>query len=94
MQHAAIMGIKDAQGNTLHANTRNLSDVLQLWIDWKTCEVSWKKIITVINNPPVDEKSVAKEICHFLATPENMNEYLPSDQPGKIKMITNDKIIL
>ena len=30
----------------------------------------------------------------FLARPETMNEYILSDQPGKIKMIIIDKAIL
>ena len=30
----------------------------------------------------------------FLARPKTMNEHIPSDQPGKIKMIIIDKAIL
>ena len=82
------------QSNIAHDNTRKLSDVLQVWKNRKTCEYSWRKIITVIDNPPVEEKRVADEICDFLARPETMNEYLSSDQSGKIKMIIIDKAIL
>ena len=74
-------------------NATKLSKVLQCWIDRKTCDVSWRMIITVINNCPVEEKRVADEICDFLARPEIMNEYLLSDQSGIIKMIIINKII-
>ena len=75
------------QSTIEHDNTRKLSDVLQVWIDRKTCEFSWRMILTVINNPPVEKKRVADEICDFLARPEIMNDYLSSDQSGKINMI-------
>ena len=68
-------------------NATKLSRVLQHWIDRKTCDISWRMIITVINDPPVEEKRVADTICDFLARPEIMNEYLLSDQPGIIEMI-------
>ena len=83
--HDDIMSIR--QPNIAHDNTRKLSAVLQVWKDGKTCEFSWRMIITVINNPPVEEKRVVDEICSFLARPEIMNEYLSSDQSGKINMI-------
>ena len=94
VKHDDIMSIRLAQCNESHTNTIKLSDVLQVWIDKKTCEVSWRMIITIINNPPVEEKKVADEIHKFLARPDIINEYLPSDQPGKIKMIIIDNIIL
>ena len=80
--------------NVEYDDTRKLSEVLQVWIDKQTCEVSWKMIITVINDPPVEEKEVANQICDFLASDKIRNEYLLSDQPGKIKMIIIDKVIL
>ena len=84
VQHDDIMSIKLAQCNVSYANTMNLSEVLQVWIDRKTCEVSWRMIITVTDKPPVEEKRVADEIRKFLARPDIMNEYLPSDPHGKL----------
>ena len=79
------MSIMSTGCNVEYDDTRKLSEVLQVWMDRKTCEVSWKKIITVIDDPPVDENGVADEIRKFLARPEIMNEYLPSDPHGKLK---------
>ena len=92
--YADRMYIMSAGSNLPYDDTRKLSEVLQVWIDTKSCEVSWRTIITVIDDPPVDEKRVADEIHYFLAKPEIMNEYLLSNQLGKIKLITIDKIIL
>ena len=80
--------------NVRHDDTRKLSEVLQEWKDGKTCDLSWRKIITVIHDPPLNEKGLANKICEFLARPDIMNEYLPSDQPGKMKMSKIDKVIL
>ena len=76
--------IKSAQYNVQYTDTIKLSEVLQVWRDMKTCEVSWEKIISVVDHPPIENKRVADEIYEFLARPEIMNEYLPFDQPGKI----------
>ena len=66
-------------------DTTILSEVLQVWIDKRTSEVSWKKIITVVEDPPVQNKQVAENIFHFLKSPDIKNEYISSDQPGKVK---------
>ena len=79
--------IMSAGGNQAYNDTSKLSEVLQVWRDKKTCEYSWKKIITVIGDPPVEDKTVADEICKFLARPETMNKYCPSDKPGKLKLL-------
>ena len=89
---ADILSLK--QCNIENDDTRKLSAVLRVWKNKKTCEYSWRMIITVIDEPPVEEKRVADEICDFLARPEIKNEYLLSDQPGIIKMIIINKIIL
>ena len=88
------MSIMSVGSNVPYDDTRKLSEVLQVWMDRKTCEVSWKMIITVIDDPPIKEKGVVNEIRNFLARSDIWNEYLLSDQPGKIKMILIDKIIL
>ena len=77
--------IKSVQYDVQYSDTIKLSEVLQVWINKKSCEVSWKKIISVVKNRPVENTRLADEICEFLERPETMNEYLPSDQPGKIK---------
>ena len=87
VQYGDIMNIISAGGNLPYDNTRKLYQVLQVWINKKTCEYSWRMIITVTNNPPVEAKRVANEICKFLARPETMNEYCPSDKPGKLKLL-------
>ena len=83
--------IKSAEHNVPHDDTTKLSEVLQVWIDEKTCEVSWRMIITVVKEPPVKKKVVAEEIYKFLARPDIRNEYLSSYQPGKVeKYLFND----
>ena len=94
VEHGVRMSIMSTGCNVEHDNTRKLSEVLQVWMDKQTCEVSWKMIITVIDDPPVEGKEVANKIRDFLASDKIRNEYLPSDQPGKIKMIIIDKVIL
>ena len=91
VQYGVRMSIMSTGCNVEYDDTRKLSEVLQVWVDRKTCEVSWKMIITVIGDPPVDEKGVADKIHDFLARSDIRNEYLLSDQPGKIKMIIINK---
>ena len=81
------MHIVSAGCNVVYDDTRKLFEVLQVWKDRKTCEFSWSMIITVINNPPIEKKRVADKIYDFLARPEIMNEYCPSDKPGKLKIL-------
>ena len=92
--HGVRMSIISTGCNMEYDDTRKLSEVLQVWMNRKTCEVSWRMIITVIDDPPVEEKRLADEIRDFLASAKIRNEYLLSDQPGKIKMIIIDKPIL
>ena len=80
--------IKSTQFNVQYTDTIKLSEVLQVWRDKKTSEVSWEKIISVVEDCPVENKRVADEIREFLARSEIRNEYLSSDQPGKITIIT------
>ena len=83
--------IKSAEYNVAYDNTTRLSEVLQVWKDKKTCEVSWKMIITVVDEPPLEDKKVADEMCEFLARLDIRSEYLSSNQPGKIKTIIIEK---
>ena len=76
--------IPSAEYNLSYDYTRKLSEVLQVWIDKRTCEVSWRKIITVVEEPPIDNKIVADNIYQFLSRPDIQNEYLsPYHQTGK-----------
>ena len=69
-----------------HEDTRKLSEVLQVWIDKGTCPVCWQTIITIVKEPPVENKAVADEIYQFLARPEIQNKYLsPHHQTGNMK---------
>ena len=71
-----------------HEDTRKLSEVVQIWIDKGTRPVCWKTIITVIEEPPVENKAVADEIYQFLTRPDIQNEYLsPHHQTGKMIFI-------
>ena len=79
--------MKSVECNVAYDDTRKLSEVLQVWIDKRTSEVSWKKIIAVVKDPPVQNKQVAEKIFHFLNSPGIKNEYLSSDQLGKVKKI-------
>ena len=49
------------QQNPKYDDSNRLSDVLQLWID-SNKDVTWKKIISVIADPPVNNKRLANEI--------------------------------
>ena len=75
--------VSSAEYNEAYGNTRKLSEVLQIWLDKRTCEVSWRTIITAIKKPPVEEKVVADKIYKFLSRPDIQNEYLSSYQSGK-----------
>ena len=73
-----------AEDGTPNNCTRKLSKILQVWIDKRTSKVSWKEIITVVENPPIENKQVVKKIFYFLKRHDIRNEYLFSCQPGKV----------
>ena len=68
--------IKSAEYNITYDSTKKLSELLQIWIDKRTCEVSWRTIITVIDDPPIENKRIGDKICEFLAKSDIQNEYL------------------
>ena len=79
--------IKSAEYNVAYGDTRKLSEVLQVWMDKKTRLVCWQTIITVVEEPPVENKAVVNEIYQFLTRPDIQNEYLSShNQTGKMKL--------
>ena len=77
--------IKSVECEEAHDHTRKLSAILQCWKDGKTCEVSWRRIHSVVVNPPIKNMTVGDTICEFLARHEIKNEYFPSNEPGKLK---------
>ena len=78
--------IKCAQNDVPNDCTRKLSKILQVWIEQRTSQVTWEKIITVVEDKPVQNKNVVKKIFDFLERPNNQKIYLPSYQLGKFKM--------
>ena len=69
--------LQSIQQNQRYDDSSRLSDVLQLWID-SDKDVTWKKIISVIADPPVNNKRLANEIEQSVLTQED--EYVPTDQ--------------
>ena len=51
--------IKSVERKEAHSDTNKLNEVLQYWSDGKSCEKSWKKIIFIVDNDPVKNKSIA-----------------------------------
>ena len=86
--------IKSAEYNESYDHTRKLSEVLQVWRDKRTCLVCWQTIITVVEEPPVENKAVADEIYQFLTRPDIQNEYLSSHhQTGKMIFIIYKNVL-
>ena len=79
--------IKSAEYNESYGDTTKLSEVLQVWMDKKTSLVCWKTIITVVEEPPVENKVVGNKIYEFLTRQEIQNEYQsPHNQTGNMKV--------
>ena len=67
--------IKSEEKNAQHNDTEKFSEVLQSWLDQKGhVKVSWKAIITVMENPPLEYKEVADDIRKFLFEKYNSNQ--------------------
>ena len=69
--------------NEANDDSVKLAKVLQKWID-KNQQVCWRKIISVVEEAPIENQNVANEIYEFLSRPDIQNEYLPLDQSGKV----------
>ena len=63
-----------------------LSDVLQLWID-SDKDVTWKKIISVIADPPVKNKRLANEIKQSVLTQKNVQYEYVHHEPSTVASI-------
>ena len=68
--------IKSAEYIEAYGNTIKLSEVLQVWIDKRTCEVSWRMIITIVEEPPIEKKHITDIIYQFISRPEIQNIFL------------------
>lgn len=73
INQAEIVQTKAKMG--LQNDTQMLAHILQLWSYKNCCETSWKKIISVIEEPPIQDKKVAEEIHRFLTRPYIQHEY-------------------
>lgn len=80
--------LKCLEHNMVYDDIRKLSEVVKVWRNKRTCDVSWRKIITVVEDPPLENKVVVGNIFDFLARPEIKNEYLSTDQLGKVIKLT------
>ena len=61
ISHGDLENIRDERSR----NTDRLSDVIQIWFDKKTTDVTWGTIKIAVELPPVFEPSVAEDIIHF-----------------------------
>ena len=61
ISHGDLENIRDERSR----NTDRLSDVIQIWFDKKTTNVTWATIKIAVELPPVFEPSVAEDIIHF-----------------------------
>ena len=78
IEHGRLLSI---QQNQTYDDSSRLSDVLQLWID-SDKDVTWKKIISVIAHPPVNNKRLANQIEQSVLTQQNVQcEYVSTGQP-------------
>ena len=76
--------IKCAENDAPNNCTKKLAIILQYWIDQRTSKVTWKKIITVVEDKPVEHKGVVENIFHFLERPKTQKKYLSSYQLGNV----------
>lgn len=74
INQAEIVHAKVKMG--LQNDTQRLAHILQLWIDKHSCEPSWKKIISIVKEPPIDDKEIVEEIHQFLTRLNIQHEYI------------------
>lgn len=67
----------------LYENTDKLSYILRKWNDQRPCPVCWKKIVSVIEDPPIEDKTVAHEMREFLIRDDIREEYISPDLKEK-----------
>ena len=67
--------IKSIDHDARYNDSNKLSEVLQTWIDTQTSDVTWRNVIDVIKEYPVNEPGLAKTIPDFLANPKISSKY-------------------
>ena len=67
--------IKSIDNDVCYDDSNKLSEVLQTWIDRQTSDVTWRNLIDVITEYPVNEPGLAKTISEFLENPEISSKY-------------------
>ena len=67
--------IKSIDGVAHYDDSNKLSEVLETWIDTRPSVVTWRNLIDVITEYPVNEPVLAKTIPDFLAKPEISSKY-------------------
>ena len=67
--------IQSIENDARYNDTRKLSEVLQTWIDTQTSDMTWRNLIDVITEYPVNEPVVATTIPDFLANPKIASKY-------------------
>ena len=70
--------IRSEEHNVAHDDLARLHDVLTYWINTTKFDKSWRTVITVIEEPPIQEKDIVKKIYEFLK-----GKTVSSDQEGK-----------
>ena len=67
--------IQSINHNPHYSDVDKLSEVLQTWIDTQSSNVTWRNLIDVITEYPVNEPALAKTIPDFLANPKISSKY-------------------
>ena len=67
--------IQSIDHNPHYSDVNKLSEVLQTWIDTQSSDVTWRNLIDVITEYPVNEPILAKTIPDFLANPKISSKY-------------------
>ena len=67
--------IQSIDDNPHYSDVNKLSDVLHTWIDTQSSDVTWRNLIDVITEYPVNEPILAKTIPDFLANPKISSKY-------------------
>lgn len=73
------LGVNDGDIESLkQSNQRDvnkLSSALQKWMDTMCSDVTWEKILEVLESPLVDKKSVAGDVRKFLQRGDIFEKY-------------------
>ena len=59
--------LKSIQRNSSYSDVDKLSEVLQLWINKESTDVTWSTILSAVMNQPVDSCTVAIKIHDFVS---------------------------